>query len=200
TQYLVVYYAAYIKDEFRAASKVTVNYGVRYELEPGLREADNHFTVGFDKTADFPVQVPGLSLKGGLMYAGQNGYPTHQGKALNGVAPRGGVAWSLSSKDVIRGGYGFYWAPMTFSGVGETAMGRLGYTATTTYLSSNDGNRTPANSLGNPFPAGLTPPQGSARGLATGVGGVIDFVDPNSQPGRVQQYSVDYTHELPGGI
>ena len=115
------------------------------------------------------------------MYAGENGYPTRQGKALNGVAPRGGFAWSLSNKDVIRGGYGFYWAPMQFSGVGETAMGRLGYTATTTYLASTDGNRTPANSLSNPFPAGITPPQGNSQGLATGAGGVIDFVDQNSQ-------------------
>jgi hypothetical protein len=165
-----------------------------------VREADNHFTVGFDRSADFPVQVPGLTLKGGLMYAGENGYSIRQGKSLNGVAPRGGFAWSLSSKDVIRGGYGFYWAPMQFSGVGETAMGRLGYTATTTYLASTDGNRTPANSLSNPFPTGLTPPQGSSKGLATGAGGVIDFVDPNSQAGRVHQYSLDYTRELRGGI
>jgi len=198
-QYLVDYYAAYAQDEFRAG-KLTLNYGLRYEYEPGIREADNHFTVGFDRNADFPVQVPGLALKGGLMYAGVDGNPTHQGKALNGAAPRGGFAWSLTSGDVIRGGYGFYWAPMQFSGVGETAMGRLGYTATTTYLSSTDGNRTPANSLSNPFPAGITPPQGNTLGLATGAGGVIDFVDQNSQAGRVQQYSVDYTHELMGGV
>jgi trimeric autotransporter adhesin len=198
-QYLVDYYAGYAQDEFRVG-KLTINYGLRYEYEPGVREADDHFTVGFDRSADFPVQVPGLALKGGLMYAGQNGYGTHQGKALNGAAPRGGVAWSLTSKDVIRGGYGFYWAPMQFSGVGEAAMGRLGYTATTTYLASTDGNRTPANSLSDPFPAGITPPQGNSLGLATGVGGVIDFVDQNSQAGQVHQYSVDYTHELQGGI
>jgi hypothetical protein len=199
-EYLIDYYAGYAQDEFRAGPKVTLNYGVRYEYEPGVREADNHFTVGFDRDADFPVQVPGLALKGGLMYAGQNGYPTRQGKPLNGVAPRGGFAWSLSSADVIRGGYGFYWAPMQFSGIGETAMGRLGYTATTTYLASTDGNRTPANSLNDPFPAGITPPQGDALGLATGAGGVIDFVDQHSQPGQVHQYSVDYTRELRGGI
>ena len=199
-EYLVDYYAGYAQDEFRASSNLTLNYGIRYEFETGVREAHDAFTVGFDRNADFPVQVPGMALKGGLMYAGQNGYPTTQGKALNGVAPRGGVAWSLTSKDVIRGGYGFYWAPIVFAGVGETAMGRLGYTATTTYLSSNDGNRTPANSLSNPFPAGITAPQGNSLGLATGAGGVIDFIDPDSQPGRVQQYSVDYTRELAGGI
>ena len=198
--YLIDYYAGFAQDEFRLSSKLTVNYGIRYEYEPGVREADNHITVGFDRDATFPVQVPGMTLKGGLMYAGENGYPTTQGKALNGWAPRGGFAWSLSDKDVIRGGYGFYWAPMQFSGVGETAMGRLGYTATTTYLSSTDGNRTPANSLSNPFPSGITPPQGNSLGLATGAGGVIDFVDQSSQPGRVQQYSVDYTRELRGGI
>jgi hypothetical protein len=198
--YLVDYYAGYLQDEFRASSRLTVNYGVRYEYEPGLREADNAVTVGFDRNADFPVQVPGMTLKGGLMYAGENGYPTTQGQALNGVAPRGGFAWSLSDKNVVRGGYGFYWAPMQFSGVGETAMGRLGYTATTTYLASTDGNRTPANSLSNPFPAGIIPPQGNSLGLATGAGGVIDFVDQNSQPGQVHQYSVDYTRELPAGI
>jgi hypothetical protein len=199
-QYLIDYYAGFVQDEFRASSKLTLNYGLRYEYEPGVREADDQVTVGFDRNADFPVQVPGLTLKGGLMYAGQNGNPTKQGKSLNGVAPRGGFAWSLSERDVVRGGYGFYWAPLQFSGVGETAMGRLGYTATTTYLASTNGNRTPANSLSDPFPNGITLPQGSAGGLATGAGGVIDFVDPASRPGQVQQYSVDYTRELEGGI
>ena len=199
-EYLVDYYAVFVQDEYRANSKLTLNYGLRYEYEPGVREAENRFTVGFDRNADFPVQVPGMTLKGGLMYAGQNGYPTTQGKALNGLAPRGGFAWSLSPRDVLRGGYGYYRAPTQFSGVGETAMGRLGYTATTMYLSSNDGNRTPANTLNDPFPAGITPPQGNAVGLATGAGGVVDFVDQNSQAGRVHQYSVDYTHELEGGI
>ena len=199
-EYLIDYFAGFAQDEFRASSKLTLNYGIRYEFEPGVREADNHFTVGFNRAADFPVQVPGMTLKGGLMYAGQNGYPTSQGKSLNGAAPRGGFAWSLSSADVVRGGYGFYWAPMQFSGVGETAMGRLGYSATTTYLASTDGNRTPANSLNNPFPTGITAPQGNSIGLATGAGGVIDFVDQNSRAGQVQQYSVDYTRELAGGI
>jgi hypothetical protein len=199
-QYLIDYYAGYAEDDFRVSSKLTLNYGLRYEYETGVREADDRFTVGFDRNADFPVQVPGMSLKGGLMYARQNGYPTQQGKPLNGAAPRGGFAWSLTSKDVIRGGYGFYWAPIQFAGIGETAMGRLGYTSTTTYLSSTDGNRTPTNTLSNPFPAGITPPQGNSKGLATGAGGVIDFVDQSSRPGQVHQYSVDYTRELAGGI
>src|SRR5258705_11953286 len=114
------------------------------------------------------------------MYAGQNGSPRQQGKSLNGAAPRGGFAWSLTSKDVIRGGYGFYWAPIQFAGVGETAMARLGYSATTPYLSSTHGNRTPSNSLSNPFPAGPNPPPGNPTGLPAGPCRVIDFLGPNS--------------------
>ena len=91
-EYLVDYYAAYAQDEWRVSSKLTVNYGLRYEYEPGMREADNHVHRRVSTgTPTFPVQVPGLALKGGLMYAGENGYPTRQGEALNGVAPRGGV-------------------------------------------------------------------------------------------------------------
>src|SRR6185369_16460522 len=52
---------------------------------------------------------------------------------------------------------------------------------------------TPANSLSNPFPTGILSPQGNTKGLATGAGGVVDFVDQNSQPGQVQQFSVDYS-------
>ena len=82
-----------------------------------MREADNHFTVGFDRDAAFPVQVAGLNLKGGLMYAGVNGNPTTQGKPLNGVAPRGGMSPGRSAtKTVIRGGYGFYLGADAVSG------------------------------------------------------------------------------------
>ena len=44
-------------------------------------------------------------------------------QALNGVAPRGGFAWSLGERSVVRGGYGFYWAPNQYAGLGEAAIG-----------------------------------------------------------------------------
>ena len=74
----VHYYAAFVQDDVRVSPNVTLNLGVRYEYEAGLREAANQFTVGFDRDRSFPLQVPGLTLRGGLMYAGVDGYPTHQ--------------------------------------------------------------------------------------------------------------------------
>ena len=109
-QYLIDYYAGYVQDEFRVNPKLTFNYGVRYEFEPGVREANDHFTVGFDRSADFPIQVPGMTLKGGLMYAGVNGNPTTQGNPQKvKVSPRIGGAYTVDQKTVIRGGYGLFW-------------------------------------------------------------------------------------------
>lgn len=196
--YLIDYVSAYAQDEFRLTPALTLNYGLRYEHEPGVRERDNHLTVGFDRDALFPVQVDGLTLKGGLLYAGVDGNAETQGHTLNGVAPRAGVAWSLGSATVLRGGYGLYWAPNQYPGLGEAAIGSKGFTGTSTFLSSVDGGLTPSGILSNPFPNGLSLPAGNSQGLATGAGGVIDFADQNSQPGYVQQYSVDLQRELPG--
>ena len=101
------YIAGYVQDDVRLGANVSLNAGVRYEFERGLSERDDAFTVGFDRERPFPLQVPGLDLTGGLMYAGVDGYPTHQGNPsrLN-FGPRGGVAWSLDAKTVVRGGTG----------------------------------------------------------------------------------------------
>ncbi|HEY6508308.1 MAG TPA: TonB-dependent receptor, partial [Vicinamibacterales bacterium] len=193
------YYSAYAQDDFRVGSDLTLTVGMRYEYEAGMAEKANGITVGFDRSAAFPIQVPGLDLKGGLQYAGVDGNPTNQAKPVNGFAPRGGFAWSLDEDTVIRGGYGFFWAPTIMPGVGEAVVGSRGYSAATTYLASTDGNLTPAGSLSNPFPNGVTPPLGNSQGLLTGAGGVVDFVDQDSQPGYVQQYSLDFQRTIFGG-
>jgi hypothetical protein len=197
--YFLNYYAGYVQDNFRATSKLALNFGLRYEFEGGLHEQDNHFTVGFDPTAAFPVTAPGMNLKGGLMYAGVNGSPHYQGQPIHSqFSPRGGIAWSLTDKHVVRAGYGLFWVPEQFNGVTEAVIGARGYTASTSFLSSNDGGLTPAGTLSNPFPS-VQQPQGNSAGLATGAGGTIDFIDQNAKPGYVQQYSLDYQWELPAG-
>ena len=103
---------------------------MRYEFEQGLSESQNAFTVGFDREAPFPIQVPGLNLKGGLMYAGVDGYPEHQGSPsrLN-FGPRAGVAWSLDEQTVVRGGYGLFWAPSQIAqAFDQGALGTRGFT------------------------------------------------------------------------
>jgi hypothetical protein len=199
--FFIRYYAGYVQDNWRVTPAVTVNFGLRYEYETGLNEAGNKFTVGFDRDRPFPVQVPGLTLKGGLMYAGVDGYPTHQADpSATKFAPRGGFAWSVNPSTVLRGGYGLFWAPVQYPFPSETNMGTRGYTAVTSYFASADGGLTPAGTLTNPFPRGIEEPMASSQGLLTGAGGDVDFVDQFSKPAYVHQYSVDVQRQLGGNM
>lgn len=188
----VNYSGAYVHDDFRVSSKLTVNLGLRYEYEQGLQEASNQLTVGFDRNATSPLVVPGMNLKGGLIYAGVNGAPTQQSTPVKTkFGPRIGFAYSLNDKTTIRGGYGIFWAPQVFT-FSVTGIGALGFSSVSTVSSGA--------TLSNPFPNGLTQPSGSSRGLLTNVGSVVDFVDADRGAPYVQQYSLDIQREMPGGI
>jgi trimeric autotransporter adhesin len=198
------YYAGYAQDDFRASSKLTLNFGLRYEYETGLQETANHFTVAFDQTALNPLAaLTGLDLHGGLAYAGQNGAPTYQGDpSKTKFAPRAGIVWLLSNATVIRSGYGVFYAPWNYQSPNGVNYGQIGYTATTSYdPGTSTVPRTMGNGIGgldNPFPNGLLQPIGNALGLLTGAGSNIDFVSQDRRSPRVQQWSIDLQRELPG--
>jgi len=198
----VNYFGGYAQDDFRLSQKLTLNFGLRYEYEQGLQERDNQITVGFDPAAAFPAQPAGLSVKGGLIFAGVNGAPTQQVRPQkNKFGPRIGFAYRYNEKTTIRGGYGILWAPAIFS-LGPTVdgYGALGFSAITNMVTSLDGGLTPANYLSNPFPSGLLKPTGSSLGLLTQVGQNVSFVDQNREAAYMQQYSLDIQRELPGNI
>ena len=198
------YFGAYAQDDFRVNEKFTVNFGLRYENESGMQEGSENIVVGWNYDQPFPIQVPGVSnLRGGLMYAGVDGAPTHQSDPKrHKFAPRVGFVYSLDSATVVRGGYGMFWAPLQGQFPSESAYGTRGFTAVTDYVASFDNGLTPCPgcSVVNPFPGGLAQPTGSAGGRLTGVGGSVNFIDQNAGSPRVQQYSVDYQRELPHSL
>jgi hypothetical protein len=156
--------------------------------------------VGFDTKTVNPLaaNVTGILPKGVIEFAGVNGNSIHVSNPnMNKMAPRVGIAWQVAPKTTIRGGYGVFWAPQFAIG---TPYNPPGYTATSTYVSSNDGNATPANSLTNPFPGGLARPTGSTLGDLTGIGQSLSIIDQNARSPRVQQYSFDVQRELPFGV
>jgi trimeric autotransporter adhesin len=188
----VNYYGGYVHDDFRVNSKLTLNLGLRYEYEQGMQERNNQLTVGFDRNAASPLVVPGMNLRGGLVYAGVNGAPTQQTTSVNTkFGPRIGFAFSMNDKTTIRGGYGIFWAPQAFT-FSVTGLGALGFSSVSTVASGA--------TLSNPFPNGLVQPSGSSRGLLTNVGTAVDFVDTDRGAPYVQQYSLDIQRELPGGV
>lgn len=196
----VGYYGAYIQDDFRLSSKITLNYGLRWEHKSGLQEANNGMVTGFLPNVPSPIQplVNELTTNGVVEFAGQNGAPTSIGNPnWSKWGPRAGIAWQLNSKTVVRAGYGLFWAPPF--GIGAPIQ-TAGYYATTTNTFTQDGYQTPTASLTNPFPNGLNSPAGSSLGAQAGVGQTISFADPRFRAPRVNQFSVDIQRELPGGV
>ena len=211
TNIYINYYAGYAQDDFRVNSNLTVNAGLRYEFEQGLQEKNAAFTVGFDRDRAWPFQIPGarrpdgtpLELKGGLQYAGVDGYPTHQSDpSKTKFAPRVGFAWTLDPKTVVRGGYGLFWAPHRYANPSSARLGLRGFSQTTDYVASTDGGLTPCATCNivNPFPSGISQPSGSANGILTGAGGTVEFIDQFRQSPYVQQFSMDLQRELPANL
>jgi hypothetical protein len=207
--YSLQYFGGYVQDDWRVNSRFTVNYGVRLEHETGLRERDDHITVGFDPDATSPeLQAidaairrngyTGPPLKGGLMFAGVNGANDYQGDppALK-VSPRLGATWAVNPSTVLRGGYGLFYAPWQYT---QQSHGTIGFTRTTTMLQSAAESAVPLATLENPFANGLISPTGSSLGILTGIGGNVDFIDQNKGAPRVHQYAVDMQRELRGNM
>jgi hypothetical protein len=89
----------YIQDDFKVSKKLTLNMGVRYEMTTPAYDADNRL-ANFD-----PAQNRLVLASGGNGIEGR----TLQRQTWNNFAPRFGAAYTLNSKTVLRGGYGFGW-------------------------------------------------------------------------------------------
>jgi hypothetical protein len=131
-------------------------------------------------------------VRGGLVFAGQNGKTEAGSPPAVKASPRLGMAYTLNEKTVLRAGYGMFWGPWQ-SGT-QTAAG---YSQTTTLQQDT---LTPIAAINNPFPNGLTPISGNSLGLLTGVSGSVTFIDPDRDAPRVHQYSADVQRELPGDM
>jgi hypothetical protein len=205
------YGAGFIQDDFRLHERLTVNFGLRYEFEDGLREVNDRLVVGWASDTPFPIQVGGtrpdgtpLTLAGGLVYAGVNGAPTVQGSRDDRwrLIPRLTAAWAVNDRTTVRGGYGVFRAPQQGINASETGTGTRGYNVTTNMVTTLASPFVPCAtcSLTNPFPSGFAQPTGNTLGVMTGVGGGAEYVDPASTPGHYHRYSVEVDREVGDGV
>jgi outer membrane receptor protein involved in Fe transport len=97
------YFGLYLQDDWKLTPRLTINLGVRYELETPFRERYDRFSWGFDYTAPNPVKVPNMPLRGGLLFTGVGGVPRWQGNIdTNNFGPRAGLAWAVRPGTVVR--------------------------------------------------------------------------------------------------
>lgn len=193
----VHYFGGFFQDDVRVTSRLTLNLGLRWEHESGIRDTNNRLVVGFDRSAPHPLSQGDLVLKGVVLYAGVDGNPTQTFTPLAiKLGPRFGFAYSVNDRTVLRGGYGIFWAPTFF-----TFQNAIGYSQTTEIVGSTDGFLTPAASLSNPYPNGLLQPTGNSVGRRSGIGQPISVPDPTTRSaGYVQQASIEVQRQVVGGM
>lgn len=193
------YYALFVQDAYRVNTKLTLNLGLRWEMETPRTDRFNQLTT-FDYAGKVPLTAPGLDLKGVLTFVGVNGQPRHNSKIdANNFAPRFGFAYQVTPKTVIRGGSGLFYSSITGVGTGSGQFGISGFQVQTTMVASQDG-LTPTNTLRNPYPSGLLTPTGSSAGAATLLGQPITFTDRGNVTPYAVQWNFDVQRELPGAV
>ncbi len=186
------YHSWYIQDAWNVNARLTVNTGLRYEIQRARTERYNRLNW-FDFDAPSPLaQAANLpNLKGGLRFVDQD-QPFQWDTPHKDFAPRIGIAYKITDKIVARAGYGIYYQPTVNVG----PIGNDGFSLDNAWLSTLDSGRTINHPLRNPFPNGLAEPTGSAAGLASAVGFSIRTFQRERPTPYVQQYSADLQYEI----
>lgn len=172
------YFGWYLQDDWKATRNLTLNLGIRYDIQLAPTERHNR------QAYFMPNQVnPISSFASGGPYYGQLVYNTpgnryfYQNSYTN-FSPRFGFSYQPTKKLAVRGGAALFfpdeWA-------GDPTM--PGYAQTTTLVTSLNGGLNPSSTLSNPFPQGILPIIGNTQGGLTDVGQTLStsvFKRPSS--------------------
>jgi hypothetical protein len=219
------YYGLYVQDDWKVSPRLTLNIGLRYDVQLPWLERYNRENRGWDPnavqplsaailanwanlktqydaanpTAKYPYPSPPSVLTGGYEFPGVNGAPRRlYDTDWTNIQPRIGFAYRVGDKTVIRGGAGIYYQAATQGGT------TTGFTQSTGYNTSLDGGVTPsagaslngAYSLANPFPNGFAAPTGASQGIQTNIGNGVGYDAPGFSIPRTYQYSFGIQREF----
>jgi Carboxypeptidase regulatory-like domain len=97
--WVIPYYGTYINDKFQASKRLTVSFGLRYDL-PIPIYATNNLCCAIYQAATDTAAIPGLAP----------GIPQHYIPApKHDFAPRLSLAWQVLPTLVVRAGYGLFY-------------------------------------------------------------------------------------------
>ena len=189
--YRTYYIASFVQDDWRLSTSLTLNLGLRWDIDTPFGEKFGRTVAGFSPTAansasaaaaaafttpsvtknNTTVTVTGLNTLGGLTFPNAKwGAPYQIENNLGFLSPRIGFAYNPPwiRKTVVRGGFGIFVQPQNL-GVSNYSN-QEGFSATTAYAATTNNYFTSAGTLANPFPGGFTPPAGSSAGPSTFLG------------------------------
>lgn len=190
-QYRQRMHFGYLQDDFKVNQKLTLNLGVRYEFATPQYEDQNHLT-SFDPATQKIVQASSGSLAQRALVTPDR----------NNWAPRLGLAYNLTPRTVLRGGYGISY--IHFNRMGAENLLALNYpqvlSVTIDQLASLP-LCTGENFLGcfRPtqagYPTGLISPERVNVRNTT-----LNFTPIETRTGYVQSWHLDVQRELMKGL
>jgi outer membrane receptor protein involved in Fe transport len=175
-------YGIYVADDWRASGKLTLNLGLRYELDTPPSETSNMW-ANFDPTTAT------------VLVAGRNGVSETAGVKTfkTALAPRLGFAYQAAQHTVVRGGAGIFY---NTAGHGGNVLRLQRHVPFGPIYSFNPGTQFVTQRVSDGFPT--IPPLDLT--LADNPVGSVIGVDPNYRPGYAEQFNLTVEHELPWSL
>jgi hypothetical protein len=201
----------YLHDDLKLSPRLTLNLGIRWEVEFPLTERYDRLTADFAGTVSNPIEaqartnyarrtIPELPLeafrvRGGLTWVNQNGVgrSPFQGEK-NNVMPRIGLSFQLDPRTTLRAGYGIFFDGM---GAAKTTALQTGFSQSTPIQASLDSGITYVATNANPLPNGLLAPLGPKGGLTTNLNQSLEFYNPDRKHPYSQRWSLNLQRTLP---
>jgi hypothetical protein len=196
-------YSIFVQDDYKVFPSLTLNLGLRYEVQASPYERDGQFSNYVPATGEVILgsaeTVPNLaSILAGVGLTGQVGVASDFGLPKStvhtfygAVAPRIGFAWRPfnNNQTVVRGGYGIFYTGSRLSAIRTDISGGFPFSISQTFTGStaNPGVIT----LSNPFPSALAKDQG----ILTPTG-----FDVNAPEPYLESWNFTVEHELGKGI
>jgi len=202
-----LYWGTYLQDDWKVTSRLTLNMGIRYDVDLPRTERFNRYSF-FDINAASPIagRVPAFpNLKGAMRFVNNdNRYQVPVDR--NNVSPRFGFAYKLNEKTVMRGAYALMYSGSMMQAAGASgSAGMEGFRGSTPMQPTLDGGRTVNAFLSNPYPNGFNLPLGSPdgpnSGASTNIGlGIGESFFNDWRNPVIQQWNFNIQRELPGNM
>ena len=180
------YWDVYFQDDFRVSSRLTVNLGLRWEQTLPLHEK-------FGRWANFNPEITNTtySIKGALEFLSGPGDSFEREKEWKEFSPRLGVAYRLTDRAVLRGGYGIFFIPIGTNYWSGVPYGFApGYRGTNTYSASAN---LPRFNWDRGYPDNYKAPSRDPNFLTWGM----VAIDPKGTfLGYLHQFNASFEYEL----
>jgi outer membrane receptor protein involved in Fe transport len=197
-------YGFFVEDTYQVSRKLTANLGLRWD-QPGIYSDASDSDTVFLPNAAAPVTANGKTISSyvnpatgqtqqlmGLMtLVNSQAWPSRREDNLHWklFAPRVGLAYRLTDKTVVRGGYGLSFLPPTLSQDGPLASAVNGITTPVTNTFGSSGNTIRAT-VSNPFPSGIALPPRRNANFVNYIGTRIASRVPGDAQPYAQQWNL----------